>query len=96
MEQQYQEGRAFTLFIGYGRLYALECNAGNYDMSQIDLIKARYWALRSEELRGESSAECLTYLAKFVTEDNLLVFINKWDKGSNNGVDPKYLEDPHH
>jgi hypothetical protein len=94
LAEQQREGQAFALFIGYARLYSLERKSHNDDMAQLDLIKARYWALRSEELHGDTPAECNAYVAKFASDDNLVTFIDKWDRDANNGKSPKYTQSP--
>src|SRR5579863_443098 len=90
----FQKGQAWSLFLGYARLYALEHRAGSNDMAQIYFVKARYWCLREEELDGDSPSGCNAYLAKFATEDKMLEFIDKWDKGANNGKGPRYIQSP--
>jgi hypothetical protein len=84
-----QEQQTFAIF-----LYSLDRFCGSNDLSDLDLIKARYWAVRSEELHGDSPAECNTYLEKFATGDHLFAFIKKWDKDANNGRDPTYMRPP--
>jgi hypothetical protein len=38
----FEEDRAFVLFLGYGRLYSIDYRAGSNDLAQADIIKARY------------------------------------------------------
>lgn len=90
----YQEHQSFALFLGYARLYALERRSGSNDAAQMYLVKARYWALRSEELHGDSPAECNAYLTKFAAESTLMDFIDKWDKNANKGNAPRYIQTP--
>jgi len=90
----FRKGQAASLFLGYARLYALERRAGSNDMAQVYLVKARYWCLRQDELDGDNAAGCNAYLAKFAAEDKLMDFIDKWDKGANNGKGPRYIQSP--
>jgi hypothetical protein len=94
LSASFEEGRAFTLFLVNGRLHALERRAGSNDMAQVYLVKARFWALRSEELHGDSPAECIVYLEKFASEEKLMPFIDKWDKDANKGNSPRYIQAP--
>ncbi len=90
----FEERRAFALFLGYGRLYALDQRAGSNDLAQLDLTKARYWALRSRELAGDAPGESAKYLEKFANGDRLLVFIDDWEKKANDGKEPSYVQRP--
>jgi hypothetical protein len=91
---QYQEGQAFTLFLGYARLYALERRAGSNDVAEAAITKARYWCLRSAELHGDTPVECIAYVDEFADEEKLMAFIDKWDKNANHGDEPKYIHQP--
>jgi hypothetical protein len=91
----WEENRAFALFLGYGRLYSVDHRAGSNDLAQADLIKARYWALRSSEFHGDAASEADRYVEKFAGDgDKLLTFIDKWERGANHDKDPKYIIQP--
>lgn len=88
------EQQAFAVFLGYARLYAIDRRASSNNLAQIDLVKARYWGLRTQELHGDSPQGCLTYISKVATEDTLMDYIDGWDKGANEGKPPKYIASP--
>jgi len=90
----FEENRAFALFLGYGRLYALDHRAGNNELAELDLIKARYWALRSSEAHGDTPTEVAKYVDRFATSDRLLEFIDTWERKANHGREPKYIQHP--
>jgi hypothetical protein len=90
----FEESRAFILFLGYARLYALDYRAGSNDMVHADLIKARYWCLRSRELHGDTPGESDEYVDKFAGEKVLINFIDNWDKSANHGHDSNYIMHP--
>jgi hypothetical protein len=94
LSPQFEQDRAYALFLGYARLYSLERGAGNNNVAQAGFIKARYWCLRSSELHGDSPSDCITYVEKFATEEKLLAFIKKWDRDTNHGKDPRYIQSP--
>lgn len=89
-----QKGRAAVLFLAYGRLYALDRRVGNDDSAQIDLVNARYWCMRKDELDGDTPTGCAAYLAKFASTDTLVHFVNGFDRGANNGNLPRYVQTP--
>jgi len=90
----FEPHRAAVLLLGYGRLYALDYRAGSNDMAQADLIKARYWALRSSELSGDTPGESEEYVEKFTGGNRLIEFVDSWEKNANHGREPRYIQHP--
>ena len=90
----FEADRAFVLFLEYGRLYSIDYRAGSNALVQADIVKARYWCLRSRELSGDTPDESIRYVDKFSGPDKLLAFIDKWEKGANHGKQPRYIDHP--
>jgi hypothetical protein len=90
----FEENRAFALFLDYGRLYSIDYRAGSNALAQADLIKARYWSLRTCELSGDTPDASIRHVDKFAGPDKLLDFIDKWDEGVNHGKQPRYIDHP--
>jgi hypothetical protein len=86
--------KAPLLYLQFARLYALERRAGSNDLAQVALIKARYWRLRTAELDRHTPAEAVAEVERTAAEDKLMAGIDKWDKDSNGGKSPSYIQQP--
>ena len=65
--------------LNYDRLYALERAAGNTDMTDIYLVKAKYWLVVDMELRHFSSEQIAAHLRR-LTPDGVVNGILHWDR----------------
>lgn len=82
----YQAG---CLFFDYARLYVLERRGGSERSAEAALVKARYWSVREAELGGNSDEEAGAR-AKSETGDQIVAFIDKWDRDHTDGKGPNY------
>jgi hypothetical protein len=82
----YQAG---CLFFDYARLYVLERRGGNEALAEAALVKARYWSLRERELGGNTD-EKAGAVVKAETGEQIMGFIDKWDKDHTDGKGPNY------
>jgi hypothetical protein len=87
-------GQAHYLFCSYARLYVLEKRVGNKDNAEAALIKARYWQLESYELSDDDwkSRVPMDEFMPNTTPEKISEIVDKLDKGSNNGKEPKYVQ----
>ena len=88
-------GLYHVLFIDYARLYALEKRAGNEDMAEAWLIKARYWLLLKLEQAGTMSIQDrMDGFRRVGDADHLLHAVTVLDTGADGeGKGPKYLQE---
>jgi hypothetical protein len=84
-------GQADILTLDYDRLYVLEKRTGNKSGAEVALIKARYWRIRGLELNKLSDDEAVNAMM-LDTPEKIVRRVDDFDKGANNGNEPKYLE----
>ena len=82
--------QATHLLRAYGLLYALEKRAGNPDLAELYLAKAKYWVIRQRELGGESDSDISTRLNTF-TGEKCIADVDSWDKGASDGKGAHYI-----
>jgi hypothetical protein len=90
----FEQDRATFLFLNYGRLYSIDHRAGSNDLAQADLIKARYWCLRSSELNRDAPDESIRHVEKFTKPEKLLDVIDQFELTANHGKQPRYIDHP--
>lgn len=89
---EFERFESASLFLAYARLYVLEKRAGNGELAEADVVKARYWYLRKDELSGKSVEEASAAVAEF-TPERCMAFVDEWDRGCTDGLGPKYARD---
>lgn len=75
------ERAADTSFNAYGLLYCLDRRVGASESSKADLIGARYWRLRGQELSGLSEHDAVSDAAA-LTGDKLVHGMRRVDRSS--------------
>ena len=85
------EHQAGDLYLDCYRWYILEKRTGNDKGAEYALIKASYWRLRYSELRKESEDEIINDMSS-LTPEKIMIGVNNFDEGANNGNKPKYLQ----
>ncbi len=65
--------------LNYDRLYALERAAGNADVTDVYLVKVKYWVVVDMELRHFTSEQIAAHL-RSLTPDGVVNGILQWDR----------------
>lgn len=87
-------GRSALLAITYTRLYILENRAGKYSEADVNLINAKYWALKRAEQEGKTADIEMKEIHES-TLDNLIASIDQKDRIMNNSKLPAYTSSLH-
>jgi hypothetical protein len=86
--------QAGYLFGCYARLFVLESRVGNKDDAEAALTKARYFHLESYDKSddGWRTRVTLNEFLRYQTPEQITRIVDRLDKGSNGGNEPKYIQ----
>jgi hypothetical protein len=82
--------KAYSLWLVYGRLLAMESHGGDPTLAQRYWIKAQYWHLIERESTDGAPADPTMGVQSF-TKESCIAFVEKWDRNRTSGRGAKYL-----
>lgn len=91
-KNEYEEGHATGLCLGYGRLFCIESRIGDTNLAHIYYEKSKYWGLIRMELRGASPAEVKAGLEDY-TPERCKKLILEFDAAHTKGAGPRYMQE---
>ena len=88
-------GRSGILALTYARLYVLDTRDGKMPEAEADMLKAKFWILKCDELRNKSPGDAMKEIQENNTPENVIAGVDEQDKGINNGNLPVYVNSVH-
>jgi hypothetical protein len=88
-----QKASAHARWLNYSRLHVLEARAGNHDLADAALLKARYWFLRKLELAGDSTEKAIILVRGF-SGSKCAQVVDQFDREHTDKKGPRYLRPP--
>lgn len=82
--------KSHALYFTYARLYVLENAAGNRAAADVDFLKAKYWYVQEDELKGDSVDRVAAHV-KLFTPDICFHIANVFGAHEDRYKDPAFM-----